>query len=140
MWNLDEWSNFFNFCIPKAFVWGNGDKDKREYVRAIANNNFPGHVPLNVYWEFRIFVEKAGNIDFDIDNVPKVIVDAFCQWQIQKDDSQYQRIALFEKDTIDFVRVIEVGGERGANNMTKVEIFYRERQRNSLRFHQQGVI
>jgi len=132
MWNLDDEAKYVkvhSFSLPEAFTYadtreGQTDKDKRERIRVKAAEDFPDNIPSVKWWAFRIFVKKSGNRRFDIENVPKLIVDAFCRRQIQEDGSQYTKLGLFRDDTIDFVRVIEVGGIRSqAENTTKVEIF-----------------
>jgi len=132
MWNLDDETRYVkvhSFTIPKAFTYadtraGHTDKDKREYIRAKAAKNFPNDIPKVKWWAFRIFVKKAGGRPFDIENVPKLIVDAFCKWQIQRDGSEYENLGLFSDDTVDYVKIIEVGGVRSqGEDTTKVEIF-----------------
>ncbi len=132
MWNLDDETRYvriLSFTIPRAFTYadmrvGHTDKDKREYIRAKAAEYFPNNIPNIKWWAFRIFVKKSGVRPFDIENVPKLIVDAFCRRQIQKDGSKYKNLCLFADDTLDYVRIIEVGGMRSQEEeTTKVEIF-----------------
>lgn len=132
MWNLDDEAKYvkvYSFSLPEAFTYadtreGKKDKDKRERIRKKVAEDFPDNIPHVEWWAFRIFVKKSGKRDFDIDNVPKLIVDAFCRKQIRKDKSQYSKLGLYEKDTIDHVRVVEVGGRRSENeDNTRVEIF-----------------
>jgi len=136
MWNLDDEARYVkvhSFTIPKAFTYadirrGHTDKDKREYIRAEAVRNFPQNIPSFKWWAFRIFVKKTGGRPFDIENVPKLIVDAFCRWQIRKDESNYENLCLYADDTLDYVKIIEVGGMRSREgDTTEVEIFgYKE--------------
>jgi len=136
MWNLDDEARYVkvhSFTIPKAFTYadtrrGHTDKDKREYIRAEAVRNFPQNIPSFKWWAFRIFVKKTGGRPFDIENVPKLIVDAFCRWQIRKDESDYENLCLYADDTLDYVKIIEVGGMRSQEgDTTEVEIFgYKE--------------
>ena len=132
MWDLDDETRYVkihSFTMPRAFTYadmraGHTDKEKREYIRTEAAKNFPNVIPMVKWWAFRIFVKKAGVRPFDIENVPKLIVDAFCKWQIQKDESEYKNLCLFADDTLDYVRIIEVGGMRSqGEDATKVEIF-----------------
>ncbi len=136
MWDLDDetrYTKVHSFTIPKAFTYadmraGHTDKDKREYIRAEAAKNFPIDVPKVRWWAFRIFVRKSGNRPFDIENVPKLIVDAFCSLQIEKDGSKHENLCLFADDTVDYVRIIEVGGIRSQHENTTVEIFACKRE------------
>jgi hypothetical protein len=89
----------------------------------VASSNFPTSIPKVEWWAFRIFVRKVGYRQFDIENVPKLIIDAFCQKQITRDGSVYKKIGLYKDDTIDYVRIVQVGGERSAEDSTMVEIF-----------------
>ncbi len=132
MWNLDDETRYVkvhSFTMPRAFTYadmrpGHTDRDKREYIRTKAAESFPTNIPSIKWWAFRILVKKAGGRPFDIENVPKLIVDAFCRWQVQKDGSKYENLCLFADDTLDYVKIIEVGGMRSQEgDTTEVEIF-----------------
>jgi hypothetical protein len=71
---------------------------------------------------FRIAVQEAGR-PLDVDNVAKTIIDAFCSWQIARDRSPHTQLGLYPDDTFDHVRLLQVVGERGAADCTKIEIF-----------------
>lgn len=138
MWNLDDEAKYVklhSFVLSEAFTYadtrkGQTDRDKRDRIRTQAAKGFPQKIPPNINcWAFRIFVKKSGKRSFDIENVPKLIVDAFCKKQIKDDGSQYTKLGLFDDDTIDYVGVIEVGGLRSKDeNTTKVEIFGRKNE------------
>ena len=132
MWDLDDTASYAkvaSFDFPWASTYadmrpGHTDKEKRERVRAIAANQLPSSIPHAKWWAFRIFVRKAGGRPFDIENTLKVFIDSFSARQIRSDASQYQTVALYEDDTVDHVRIIQVGGERtSSNESTRVEIF-----------------
>jgi hypothetical protein len=132
MWDLDDktqYIKFLSFSLKEAFTYadtrpGHTDWEKRDYIRLVASTNFPKSIPKVDWWAFRIFVRKSGNRQFDIENVPKLIVDAFCKKQITLDGSVQKEIGLYEDDTIDFVRIIQVSGERSTTeDSTIVEIF-----------------
>ena len=131
MWNLDDSNKYMlvhSFEFPKALTWGDGDITKREYIRSQAAKSFSKeNYSLIKAWAFRIYVWKAENQkNFDIENVPKLIVDAFSEEQLQKDKRklpQITNLSLFEKDTIDYVKIVQVGGERSNQDRTRVEIF-----------------
>ena len=79
------------------------------------------------YWGFNIHVRKKPRPkrDFDLENVPKLIVDAFCRKQImsRKTPSNFAQVGLYDDDTIDHVRMISVSGERTAGpDETIIEI------------------
>ena len=117
------------FTYPHAFTYGDmrpghTDREKREIMRKAALRKFPKEVGKAIQsWAFRIWVEKKGKHPFDVENVPKLIVDAFCEKQIAKDKSKYTNLGLYKDDTLDFVKMIEVSGERAKKDFTRVEIF-----------------
>jgi hypothetical protein len=137
VWNLDanvEYALVHSFEIREAFTYGNmrmtqKDRDKRKRIRDEASKQFPTSIPLGRWWAFRIYVKKSGKRPFDIENVPKLIVDAFSRRQI-KDDKQLEYenlLGLFDDDTIEQVRMIQMSGERTMNeNSMRVEIFRRK--------------
>mgnify|MGYP001237754204 CR=1 FL=1 len=114
IWDLDDKSKYckvYSFSFLGAFTYsstgkGQTDKEKREFIRKTAKQNFPKKIPEVEWWAFRIFVEKSDN-GFDIDNVPKLIIDAFCKKQIENDESKYVKVGLFPEDTIEHVRIVE---------------------------------
>lgn len=130
-WNLDDDSfrKLHSFSYPKAFTYadtrpGHTDKEKREYIRSKAENNFPKNIKSVKWWAFRIFVQKSGKKPFDIENVPKLIIDAFCKNQITRDGSKFPALWLYKDDTIDIVKVLEIYGERTLKiDSTQIEIF-----------------
>jgi hypothetical protein len=79
-------------------------------------------------------VGKAGRRHFDIENVVKPIVDAFCAGQIKSDRSQYKNLGLHPDDTLDHVVLLEIAGSRIVGQATtRVEIFaVRNPERESL--------
>jgi hypothetical protein len=132
MWDLDDENEFLkihSFNLKEAFTYADmrpvqTDKEKRERIRLAANHNFPINIPKVEWWAFRILVEKQGRRKFDIENVPKLIIDAFCRKQISLDGSAHKEMGLYEDDTIDFVRIIQIGGERSTiEDATMIEIF-----------------
>ncbi|MBI5970169.1 MAG: hypothetical protein HY884_03335 [Deltaproteobacteria bacterium] len=98
-----------SFCYREAFTYadmrkGHTDKKKREKIRKAAVKGFPKNLfSKTAKWAFKIVVEKSGKRPFDIENVPKLIIDAFCKKQIEKDSSEYEDFALYPDDTIDHV-------------------------------------
>jgi hypothetical protein len=88
---------------------------------------FPRLVSNVRYWGFRILVTKSRRRrgEFDIENVPKLIIDAFCAKQFGKWDkhSKYCSLGLYDNDTIDTVCLLLVRGERSSGpDATSVEI------------------
>lgn len=101
---------------------GKTDRERRENYRRAATGML-APIPDNPrWWAFRIGVQKSGRA-LDVDNVAKTIIDAFCTLQILKDQSPCTELGLFHDDTFDHVRVLQVVGERGAADKTRIEIF-----------------
>ena len=127
MWNLDDGSVYFRLpeiSIPLAFTWGGNDRRKRELVRDAAWRVFPRPIPIAQSWAFRLFVRRPDT--FDVDNVPKIIVDAFSADQLQRDDSQYLPIRLYDDDNVRHVPMVQVAGESSDGEiLTRIEVFGR---------------
>lgn len=135
MWDLDDTSRYlkvYSFTLNDVSSFGNNDKGKRENIREAVAQDFP--IPKNKkikWWAFRISVRTPNN-QIDIDNIPKIIIDVFCKDQIKEDESKYPNVCLFKDDTIEFVKIVEVGviqdqeikeEEKKKAKLTKVEIF-----------------
>jgi hypothetical protein len=99
------------------------DRERREQYReaAIAQGAIQ-RVPNALWWAVRIEVVKAGRM-LDIDNVPKVAIDAFCAHQVARDRSEYFETGIYPDDTMDFVRELQVSGRPGNESKTHVEVF-----------------
>lgn len=132
MWNLDDTSKYLkvhSFTFNDVFTFGScDDKGRREDIRKAAAKDFPKCINKDIkWWAFRISVRTpSGGID--VDNIPKIIIDAFCKKQIERDESEYPNVGLFEDDTIEFVKIVEVGviqdqEVKEEEKLTKVEIF-----------------
>ena len=93
-------------------------------MREEATKSFAG-VPVGVdWWAFRIVVRKSGQRAFDIENVPKPIIDAFCARQIRSDGSPHGDLGLYSDDSLDHVRFLQVYGERCSDaDSTSIQIF-----------------
>lgn len=87
---------------------------------------------------FRIFVSKRGRRPFDIENVGKLIIDAFCKRQIEKGGSPHSRLALYPDDSVDHVIMLLAGGRRtdSEEEIASVEIFAVRPSRSSERAEQ----
>jgi len=133
---FDKYRKIHDFTFKRAFTYadmrkGHTDKEKREYIREEAGIHFlkKAEGVLKWKWAFRIHFKKSGKRRFDVENVPKLIVDAFCDNQIEKDKSKYGKVALYKDDTVDHVELIQVSGERVKvkdEEETRVEIFRRQ--------------
>jgi len=129
MWNLDDQTKYkkvLEVDLPWATTWGQTGKyaQERERIRQLAAPLLTSK-PVGVEkWALRITVGKAGRRRFDVENVLKPIIDAFCEKQIQADKSQYQNLGLYPDDTLDHVVLLEITGSRTVGKETTlVEIF-----------------
>lgn len=133
MWNLNDEALYCRVaCIelPFAVTWGSkNDPANRESIRLAALSHLATISNGISQWAFRIHVRKGGVRPFDLDNVPKLIVDSFCGSQIERDRSQFPAAALYPHDTIDHVIGVQIAGERvvGHDAMT-IEVFGRRRE------------
>lgn len=132
MWNLDDTSIYrrvLRIDLPWAQTWadtrkGHTDLEKRERIRAIAAGVLTSPTPVAEKWAIRIQVWKRGGRPFDIENVPKVIVDAFCKRQIERDGSTQTQVGLYPDDRIDHVAMLQVaGGRTNGPDKTVVEVY-----------------
>jgi len=128
-WNLDDEGKYFKLFsakIPYAYVWGNwDDRDRRENIRRELVGVFPDtdNIPRPRWWAFRIFAEKGG-CRWDVDNLPKLVVDALSREQLREDNSEFQHMALYENDTVEFVRMVQVAGEKSERqDRMVIEVF-----------------
>lgn len=131
MWNLDDdtrYEKVLDLDLPWATTWadtrdGHKDKEKRERIRERATIQGFAKRPDGEKWAFRISVSKCKRRAFDIENVAKPIIDAFCTKQIHRDNSQYKSVGLYPDDRLDHVVILEVAGTRSDKDSTRVEIF-----------------
>lgn len=130
MWHLNNPEKFFKLVtlsLPFTLTWGASarctDREKRERIRQFSAPFFPAQILPAKWWAFRIHAQKAGN-RWDVENIPKLIVDSFSEEQILKDASLYKKVAIYAKDTVEYVRMVQVSGEpSNGDESTIVEIF-----------------
>lgn len=133
MWNFDDTEKFtliHHFRIPAIYTWGNRDREKREEIRRIAFEGFP-EGPFDYEWYgFRIKVKRnrfKSRIP-DLENVPKLIVNAFSGRLIDDDNSEYPEVEIYENDDLRWLRVIHIEGDFAKDNDgTEVWIFGKNR-------------
>ena len=129
MWDFSDSKEFFlihHFKIPSIYTWGGKDLGKREDIRRCALKNFPQKPPKCKWYAFYIEIERNPlERPLDIENVPKLIIDAFSSDQIHKDKSRYSKTELYADDDLKHVRAVQIEGKfsnNGSNN-TEVWIF-----------------
>lgn len=135
MWQLDDGTKYArlgSFDYLDAFTSAGNTKSRRETVRGAAAEKISQEKIRDArhaarWWAFRIYlhVKPRGTQPFDIENAAKPVVDAFSRKTLEADQSPSKdHLALFEDDSIEYVRVIEIGGQPDNYNKTIVEIFY----------------
>ena len=128
MCNFDDAKQFIlihHFNIPAIYTFGDKDRDKRENIRRNALKNFQKKPYRCKWYGFRIKVERSMfKRPLDIENIPKLIIDAFSSEQIDRDKSRYPRMKLYPDDTLEHIRVIQIEGKFSDNkDNTEVWIF-----------------
>ena len=116
---------YATFEYPKVMTWGGEDKKHREYIRSKALSYFPQTEPNRLArWAFNIYVWKSGK-DCDIDNIPKLIIDAFANKQMRLDGSVFANgpLALYEDDGLSSISWVQVAGEKAIFDRTLVQIY-----------------
>ncbi|GHO75246.1 hypothetical protein KSD_30170 [Ktedonobacter sp. SOSP1-85] len=135
MWQLDDITKYAlldSFDYPNAFTSADKTKSRREIIRKAAAEKISEEKIRNArydakWWAFRIYfhIKPRGTQAFDIENASKLVIDAFSKKTLEADQSPFKdRLALFEDDSIEYVRVIEIGGKPDQDSKTTVEIFY----------------
>lgn len=127
MWNLEDstkYVKFMSLSIPHVWTWASqNDRARREAIREFAADLVPGSRPESAKWAFRI--RAFGSLNYDVDNVPKLIIDAFCQSQIQTDRSTHINVGLYPRDTVEHVIMVQVSGDiEPESQLTQIEIYY----------------
>jgi hypothetical protein len=128
MWdfrNSKEFALIHHFTIPAIYTWGEKERDKREEIRRNASKNFPDS-PKYEWYAFYIEVDRDSfERPLDIENVPKLIIDAFSSGIMEKDESSYRKIGLYSDDDLRHVRALQIEGKlnRNGTNTTEVWIF-----------------
>ena len=121
-----EFALIHHFKIPTIYTWGERERDKREEIRRSAIADFPSTPPRCQWYAFCIEVNRSSSErPLDIENVPKLIIDAFSNGIIQKDKSRYTKVNLYPDDDLRHVRAFQIEGRfnNDGRNDTEVWIF-----------------
>lgn len=135
MWQLDDitrYAKLEDFAFDHFFTSAGKTKLRREIIREAAAEKLSEKTihdarSLAKWWAFRIYfhIKPRGIQAHDIENAAKIVVDAFNKKALDADQSRFKKsLALFEDDSIEYVRVIEIGGQPDQYSKTIVEIFY----------------
>ena len=98
--------------IPKIYTWGAAEPQKREEIRKSASVGFPAKFPKCKWYAFYIKIKRNSfERPLDIENVPKLIIDAFSKGIIKRDKSVYSNLCLYPDDDLRNVRGLQVEGD-----------------------------
>jgi len=127
MWNFNDSKEFVlihRFKIPSVLTWGDKDPNKREEIRRNAFENFPEKSPKCEWYAFYIAVERNPlERPLDIENVPKLIIDAFSSNQIDRDKSGYSKMGLYPDDDLKHVRAFQIEGKFSNDRRDNTEVW-----------------
>jgi len=124
-----EFELVLHFSFRQILTWGDNYKDKRDFIRRNALEEFPKYTKNYEWYAFLIKVRRNKLArPLDIENVPKLIIDAFSRRQIRLDKSVYPQVGIYDEDSLKYVRVLHVEGEL-ANNEDNTEVWVYGRKR-----------
>lgn len=113
-----------HFKIPKIYTWGEGETQKREAIRKSALERFPAKIPSCKWYGFYIKVKRnCYERPVDIENIPKLIIDAFSEGIIKRDKSTYSNLALYPDDDLTNVRALDVEGDFCQQEPSNTEVW-----------------
>jgi len=101
-----------HFVIPHIFTEGEGDHQKREEIRKSASKGFPCRLPNCKWFASSIKVKRnSAERKVDIENIPKLIIDAFAEGIVRNDESVYSNLVLHADDDLKNVRALTIEGD-----------------------------
>jgi hypothetical protein len=122
--NPNEFVPIHHFKIPTVYTWGNEYRDKREAIRKIAVKDFPNKPHKYNWYGFTIKVKRNRfERRLDIENIPKLIIDAFSSKIIDADKSQYPNIKLYPDDDLEYVRAVQIEGTFSDDGRNETEVW-----------------
>ncbi|MFB6088441.1 MAG: hypothetical protein ABEK36_01540 [Candidatus Aenigmatarchaeota archaeon] len=92
----------FDFSIPSHPLINKADKEKREFIRRIADPIVPQNAIKSNYFGFEIISNNFGKPK-NIHKISKAVADAFSEKMINLDLSNYLNCLLYVEDTWDYV-------------------------------------
>lgn len=124
--NTENFILIHHFKFPKVYTWAEKDPEKREEIRKNALKNFPNKLPKCNWYAFQIRVKRSHfERQLDIENIPKLIIDAFSREMIYRDKSRYASVCLYPDDDLRYVRCVQINADFSddGTNATEVWIF-----------------
>lgn len=107
-----EFQLVHHFKIGKIYSRGGRETQKREDIRRYATEGFPSGVFNYRWYGFHIKVNRNMlKKKLDLENVPKLIVEAFSGSKIEQDHSEYLQLELYPDDHLGYIKAIQAEGE-----------------------------
>ena len=101
-------------------------RKREKIIRQSAYSEIPKGLSTEDYvWGFKIYFTKNKNSKHrcDVDNIPKLILDSFSKKSIDKDNFKVKEAGLYEDDSLEYVKFIEVYGDLGKEDKVLVEVY-----------------
>jgi hypothetical protein len=122
--DAEEFVLIHHFKIAAIYTWGERERDKREEIRRSAMADFPSTPPKCQWYAFCIGINRSSSErPLDIENVPKLIIDAFSSGIIRKDKSRYTKLSLYPDDDLKHVRAFQIEGRFNNEGMNNTEVW-----------------
>lgn len=103
---------------------GEGEPQKREEIRKNAKEGFPAKIPSCKWYAFSIKVKRNySERPVDIENIPKLIIDAFSAGIIKRDKSLYRSLVLYSDDDLTNVRALTIEGDFCKQEASSTEVW-----------------
>ena len=98
------------FSYPHIFTHGERHKEKREKIRKAAFRTFKTQI-CYPWYSFEINIQRSKQKQqLDVENVSKLIIDAFSGDIMERDNSKYRQLELYPDDDLRYVRHYYVEG------------------------------
>lgn len=80
--------------------------------------------------KFILLKNKNSKHRCDVDNIPKLILDSFSKKLVEEDNSKVEEAGLYEDDSLEYVKFIEVYGDLGEEDKVLIEVYRKKIRKN----------
>jgi len=80
--------------------------------------------------KFILLKTKNSKHRYDVDNIPKLILDSFSKKLVEEDNSKVEEAGLYEDDSLEYVKFIEVYGDLGEEDKVLIEVYRKKIRKN----------
>jgi len=127
LWDFTDTKKFVlvhHFMIPKIYTWGEGEPRKREEIRKNASIDFPVKLPKCQWYAFCMRIKRSRfDRPLDIENVPKLIIDAFSKGIVDRDESLHANLVLYSDDDLEHARAFQVEADFSSDGTNSTEVW-----------------